>query len=183
MVPVELIWVQTVQHTDCTELVVELWILPERIIYLADSSTNGFTLHKGDFQDALALHYGWKPSKLPAKCTCRSSFNMEHALSWAFHQWDPWPDCYSPHRVCNDVRAEPDLQLVIDEALTGATANARPAANGVWGGILMSGYLTLIIRLTEHPSPLPATNGMNRPRSMHMNVVCVKLSICEKRPM
>ena len=31
---------------------------------------HGHALHKGAFQDALALHYGWLPSGVPSKCVC-----------------------------------------------------------------------------------------------------------------
>ena len=31
---------------------------------------HGFTLHKGEFHDALALRYGWAPSEMPSTCTC-----------------------------------------------------------------------------------------------------------------
>ena len=40
-------------------------------------------LHKSAFHDALALRYGWTPSKLPSKCDCDNSFTVEHALSCA----------------------------------------------------------------------------------------------------
>ena len=42
--------------------------------------------------------------------------------------------------VCNDVRIEPDLQPVLSDQLSGATANSQDgarldlSANGVWGG-------------------------------------------------
>ena len=42
---------------------------------------HGFTLHKGAFQDALALRYNWTPSRLPSTCACGSSHSIEHALS------------------------------------------------------------------------------------------------------
>ena len=42
---------------------------------------HGFALHKGDFQDAIALRYGWVPSRLPLKCVCGSTFTVEHAMS------------------------------------------------------------------------------------------------------
>ena len=45
----------------------------ERSLYLAYRPTlteHGFTLHKSAFHDALALRYGWTPSRLPSKCEC-----------------------------------------------------------------------------------------------------------------
>ena len=44
---------------------------------------HGFTLHKSAFQDALALRYGWTPSKLQTKCECGHAFTVDHALSCA----------------------------------------------------------------------------------------------------
>lgn len=41
----------------------------------------GFTLHKGAFRNALCLHYGWLPSRLPERCDCGHQFTVEHALS------------------------------------------------------------------------------------------------------
>ena len=42
---------------------------------------HGVSLHKGAFVDALALRYGWIPSRLPTCCVCGASFTVEHALS------------------------------------------------------------------------------------------------------
>ena len=41
----------------------------------------GFTLHKGAFCDAIALRYGWQPSRCPSSCACGANFSVEHALS------------------------------------------------------------------------------------------------------
>jgi len=40
---------------------------------------HGFALHKGAFQDALCLQYGWRPSHLPSHCICGQHFTVEHA--------------------------------------------------------------------------------------------------------
>ena len=42
---------------------------------------HGFVLHKGAFVDALALRYGWVPSRTPSSCECGASFTVEHVLS------------------------------------------------------------------------------------------------------
>ena len=41
----------------------------------------GFSLSKGECQDALNLRYGWTPPRLPSLCVCGDSFNIDHALS------------------------------------------------------------------------------------------------------
>ena len=108
---------------------------------------HGFALHKSAFHDALALRYGWTPSKLPSKCDCGNSFTVEHALSCARgglptirHNEIRDLTANLLTEVCNDVRIEPELQAVTTEHLTGATANSPDgarldiSANGVWGG-------------------------------------------------
>ena len=42
---------------------------------------NGFALHKGTFQDALALRYGWRPTGMSSLCACGKANTVEHALS------------------------------------------------------------------------------------------------------
>ena len=42
---------------------------------------HGFCLHKSAFVDALALRYGWAPSRTPTTCACGASFSVEHVLS------------------------------------------------------------------------------------------------------
>ena len=42
---------------------------------------HGFSLHKTAFQDALALRYGWIPSRTPSHCACGTNFSVDHALS------------------------------------------------------------------------------------------------------
>jgi len=40
-----------------------------------------FDLRKGDFIDALCLHYGWTPARLPSHCVYGSDFSTSHAFS------------------------------------------------------------------------------------------------------
>ena len=42
---------------------------------------HGFPLHKGAFADALALRYGWAPSRTQTSCACGANFTVEHVLS------------------------------------------------------------------------------------------------------
>ena len=44
---------------------------------------HGFYLDKQSFWDALRLRYALPLDRLPAHCVCRTSFNVEHALSCA----------------------------------------------------------------------------------------------------
>ena len=97
---------------------------------------HGFALHKSAFYDALALRYGWTPSKLSSKCDCGNSFTVEHALSCARgglptirHNEIRDLTANLLTEVCNDVRIEPELQAVTTEHLTGATANSQ---DGAW---------------------------------------------------
>ena len=60
--------------------------------------------------------------------------------------------------VCNDVRIEPDLQPVMPQQLSGATANAQDgarldiSANGVWGGRFEKTYFDVRVFNPHAPS-------------------------------
>ena len=107
----------------------------------------GFALHKGAFQDALALHYNWFLLRIPSNCACSMRFSVEHALSCSKggfpsirHNeiWDLTANLLT--EVFNDVCIEPDLQPIDGEVLTGSSSNTQDgarldiAANGFWGG-------------------------------------------------
>ena len=108
---------------------------------------HGFSLHKGAFVDALALRYGWTPSRLPTCCVCGASFTVEHALScpcggFPSIRHNEIRDLTATllSEVCNDVCVKPDLQAITTEELSKRTANTTDgarldiAANGFWGG-------------------------------------------------
>ena len=114
---------------------------------------HGFALHKGDFWDAIALRYGWVPSRLPLKCVCGSTFTVEHAMS-CYHGGLP-----SHHHnelrhltasllaeVCTDVKTEPDLQPLTGEsmhhrtAVTTDEARLDVCAQGFWGSRFTRNY-------------------------------------------
>ena len=42
---------------------------------------HGFSSHKSDFRDALALRYCWMPMELPSPCACGKKFTVEYAFS------------------------------------------------------------------------------------------------------
>ena len=109
---------------------------------------HSFSLHKGAFSDALALRYGWTPSRSPINCECGSSFSVEHALSCnkggfpslRHNEIRDLTHAQLLTEVCNDVRVEPVLQTLTGEVFTGRSTNTTDgarldiAANGFWGG-------------------------------------------------
>ncbi len=110
-------------------------------------------LHKGAFQDALALRYGWTPADMPLKCECGNNLSVEHAMSCARggfpsirHNEIRDLTATLLTEVCNNVCTEPELQPVSQEALRGASANRQDgarldiAANGFWGGTFERTY-------------------------------------------
>ena len=98
---------------------------------------HGFALHKGAFQDALALRYGWTPADMPLKCECGKNSSVEHAMSCAR---EGFPSIRHNEirdltatlltEVCNNVCTEPELQPVSQEALRGASANRQDMEHG-----------------------------------------------------
>ena len=42
---------------------------------------HGFSLHKGDFRDAVCLRYGWPLLHLPTECVCGTSLTVDHAFT------------------------------------------------------------------------------------------------------
>lgn len=74
---VQIDWISMWTITSYTPAIDELgnWlsVLPLR--------EHGFDLHKGSFEDALCLRYGWHPLLLPINCVCNKSFTAKHALS------------------------------------------------------------------------------------------------------
>jgi len=111
----------------------------ERSLHLAYTvlplTEHGFILHKSAFHDALALRYGWTPSRLPSKCECGNSFNVEHALSCAKggfpslrHNEIRDITASLLTEVCCEVCVEPELQPVTTDQLNGASANSQDGA-------------------------------------------------------
>ena len=114
---------------------------------------HGFALHKGDFQDAIALRYGWVPSHLPLKCVRGSTFTVEHAMSCS-HGGLPSHRHYELRdltasllaEVCTDVKTEPDLQPLTGEsmhhhtAVTTVEARLDVHTQGFWGSRFTQDY-------------------------------------------
>ena len=115
---------------------------------------HGFCLHKSAFVDALALRYGWAPSRTPTTCAYGASFSVEHVLSCPKGGFPSI--CHNELRdltasllteVCNDVCVEPMLQPITTEVMTRHTANTTEGAcldvavNGFWGGRYEQSFL------------------------------------------
>ena len=146
----------------------------------------GFCLHKGAFTDALALRYGWVPSRTPVNCVCGTSFSVEHVLSCSRGGFpsirhneirDLTADLLT--NVCKDVRVEPDLMPVTNESLSHASANSTNgarldiAANGLWGGLFERSYMDVRV-LTLSPLQTrtvlqPATRSTKTKRNVPTN--------------
>ena len=103
---------------------------------------HGFTLTKGDFRDALALHYNKPLRSLPLNCLCGQKLNVIHALNCkkggfvtiGHNNMDDF-EANLLRIVNNDVEVEPQLQQVDNEQFNGLKEdNARPdiRAKGVW---------------------------------------------------
>ena len=106
----------------------------------------GFTLHKGAFNDALAIRYNWPLQHAPF-CACGIKFSLEHSLScpkggFPSIRHNEIMDLTANllTEVCNDVCIEPSLQPLSGETLQGASSNIQNgacldiAANSFWGG-------------------------------------------------
>ena len=146
-------------------------------------SEHGFALHKGAFQDSLALRYDWTPDKQPSKCTFGVSFSVERALScpkgiFPLIRHNEIRDMTASllTEAGNDVRIEPELQPVTDEELTGYSANSQAGARLDIAGGVRSREPTLTLEysiLMPHPTEMPickqCTESMNKLRSGHMD--------------
>ena len=104
----------------------------------------GFSLSKGEFQDALNLRYGWTPPRLPSLCVCGDSFNSDHALSCTHGGYlglrhNEVRDLLGEllDQTCSNVCLEPVLKPIDGEQLhrsTNTTDDARLdiKAGGFW---------------------------------------------------
>ncbi len=108
---------------------------------------HGFCLHKGAFTDAIALRYGWIPTKTPTHCDCGTSFAIEHMLScprggFPSLRHNEIRDLTARllTEVCNEVQIEPELQEITTETMSKRSANTTKGARldisacGLWGG-------------------------------------------------
>ena len=107
---------------------------------------HGFSLHKGEFHDALCLRYGWPLRYTPSTCACGAQFSPDHALICRYGGFvtlrhnevrDLTADLL--REVVKNVAIEPQLLPISNEILPPSSNkddNARSdiRASGFWGG-------------------------------------------------
>ena len=91
---------------------------------------HNFALHKGQFRDAIALRYGWRPNGMAIKCACGMNNSVAHALSctrggYVIRRHDEIRDLTATllRDVSKAVETEPSLQPLTGEALSGRSSN------------------------------------------------------------
>ena len=107
---------------------------------------HAFSLHKGDFCDAVCLRYGWSLPHLPTECICGASFTVDHAFTCPHggyptlrHNEIRDITAQLMSEVCPNVATEPILQPVTNErffhrsANTGTDARLDVRAQRFWG--------------------------------------------------
>ena len=90
----------------------------------------GFSLNKQEFNDALALRYGWPVDGLPNLCVCGTTFGSDHAMvckkgGFICMRHDEVRDLTAEmlKEVCRDVSVEPPLLPLNGEVFSHQTAN------------------------------------------------------------
>ena len=86
----------------------------------------GFFLHKGAFQDAVALRYAWHLPNMPRACVCGKNLTVEHVFTCPTGgmptlRHNDLRDLTADHtsEVCPNVCMEPELQPLFGEVLHG----------------------------------------------------------------
>ena len=98
-------------------------------------SEQGFHLHKGEFRDALCLHYGWTLSNTPRLCNCGKAFTIDHAMvchmgGFPTIRHNEIRDLTASllTEVCSNVAIEPHLQPLSGETFRLASTNTDDGA-------------------------------------------------------
>ena len=107
--------------------------------------SEGLSLSKSEFQDALCLRYDIKLKSLPAKCVCMADFDLNHALNchrggFVNVRHDSLKNFTGAliEKVCHDVEVEPHLEPVPENMIFNRTTNrsddarADIRARGFW---------------------------------------------------
>ena len=146
---------------------------------------HGFSLHKGDFRDAVCLRYGWPLLHLPTECVCGTSLTVDHAFTCPHggyptlrHNEIRDITAQLMSEVCPNVATEPTLQPVSNERFFHRSANIECGARldvraqGFWGIHHQQAYFDVHVF-----NPLAATN-----RQTHLSA-CFRSHDREKRRM
>ena len=126
---------------------------------------HGFALHKTAFHDAIALRYGWDPSRLPHYCSCGAKFSVEHSFTCPKGRFpslrhneirDLTANLLT--EVCHEVQVEPTLQPVSGEQFRQASLNTEEGARldismcGFWGGRCEKTYIDVKVSNPDAPT-------------------------------
>ena len=94
----------------------------------------GFSLHKGEFRDALSIRYNRKIKGLPSNCPCGQVFNLTHALNckksgFVIIRHDEIRNFNASllKIVCNDVQVESHLQPLNGEQVSSGSVTGDEA--------------------------------------------------------
>ena len=144
---------------------------------------HGFSLHKGDFRDAVCLRYGWPLLHLPTECVCGTSLTVDHAFTCPH---GGYPTLHHNElrditaqlmsEVCPNVATAPTLQPASNERFFHRSANIECGARldvraqGFWGIHHQQAYFDVRVF-----NPLAAINCQTH-RS-----ACFRSHDCEKR--
>ena len=84
-------------------------------------------VHKGDFRDALCLHYGWTLPNTSRLCNCGNAFSPDHAMVCHMGGGRGFPTIHHNQirdittslltDVCSNVATEPHLQPLSGEGM------------------------------------------------------------------
>ena len=136
---------------------------------------HGFSLHKSDFRNAIALRYAWPLERLPSHCSCGQIFSVDHALScptggYPSIRHNEVRDLTASmlSEVCHNISIEPHLQPLSGETMSLHSANTNDharldiAANGFWGGRFERAFFDIRV---FNPS---ARSNCDAPPSIHL---------------
>jgi hypothetical protein len=122
--------------------------------------SNGYTLNKQEFRDAICLRYGWPIPNTPSFCECGSKNNINHTLSckkggYVIMRHNKVRDLEAElmREVCHNVITEPELIPIENNCLgirnaTGDKSRPDVSGVGVWGAYEKT-YLDVLI---THPN-------------------------------
>ena len=93
-------------------------------------TSQGFSLSKAEFRDALFLRYGWTPVRLPSICSCGKAYTLDHALSCSREGYlstrhNEVRDLLANvmRETCHNTATEPQLLPLSGERFRSSTAN------------------------------------------------------------